>query len=83
MLFYLLFWTREVSNPAYVAGISSTFLTLRWIDLVAIHLPEKDFWKVNKELGIKAQAPAERWKKMAWFCRLWNTQRYVCITDYT
>ncbi|KAE8452686.1 hypothetical protein EG329_013945 [Mollisiaceae sp. DMI_Dod_QoI] len=78
--FYMLFWTAEQSRDAYLLGVACTILVYRWIDLVVIHRPERDFWKVDvDESGKKLEmkAPSSRSGKFKWFFNLWNTQRGV------
>jgi hypothetical protein len=48
----------------------------RWLDLVAIHQPESDFWKVNDVNGknedgkVEGRAPVGLWAKLKWWTDL-------------
>jgi hypothetical protein len=86
LFFYVVFWTRAPTNDAYLAGSQAVMLLFRWLDLVAIHKPERDFWKTpkGKDGGEAAivHAPLSAWGKLQWFFGLWITQRYVlCLIN--
>jgi hypothetical protein len=55
------------------AGIAGTLF--RWLDLVAIHRPEQDFWRLEDGKKIDS-APKGALKKLRWFFLLWISQRY-------
>jgi len=75
LFFYLIFWTREQTNAAYITTTSCCSLILRWLDLIAIHALEKDFWKVSPDPKAQSTAPRNPIKKLVWFASLWNTPR--------
>ncbi|PVH78696.1 hypothetical protein DL98DRAFT_237574 [Cadophora sp. DSE1049] len=62
-------------------------LVYRWIDLVLIHNPEKEFWRVEevdeieakdlKDHVIRGYAPEGSWAKIKWFTDLWLSARGV------
>ncbi|KAH7403907.1 membrane bound O-acyl transferase family-domain-containing protein [Cadophora sp. MPI-SDFR-AT-0126] len=74
LFLYLVVFTGEQSRDAYLSGVSCALLVLRWIDLVGIHTPERDFWKKtdpdNKSID-------GSWDRLKWFFFLWNNQRGV------
>lgn len=61
--------------------MSCSVLIYRWIDLVAFHFPERDCWKVEKNVDgtVNATAPQDYWGKLKWSFFLWNNQRYVFV----
>lgn len=73
------------SREAYVNGINLCGFLFRWLDLIAIHNPERDFWKTNQnvteendEKVSRADAPPSNiWGKLKWFGSLWINVRCV------
>ncbi|KAJ5047056.1 uncharacterized protein L3040_002900 [Drepanopeziza brunnea f. sp. 'multigermtubi'] len=76
---YMLGWTAEQSRDAYLLGVSTSILVLRWIDLVVLHRPERDFWKKAGSATGRAdgRAPNDALGRLKWFFFLWNNQRGV------
>ena len=72
LFLYLVGFTGDQSRDAYLSGVSCALLVLRWVDLVGIHTPEKDFWK---EPHTRKQSLASPWERLKWFFFLWNNQR--------
>lgn len=81
LFFYMLGWTAEKSRDGYVLGVSMSMLVLRWIDLVAIHRPERDFWKRGSSAAGVAdrRAPNGLLGRVKWFFFLWNNQRFATV----
>lgn len=74
LFLYLVGSTGDQSRDAYLSGVSCALLVLRWVDLVGIHTPEKDFWKQSESHN----KPLDRaWERLKWFFFLWNNQRGV------
>lgn len=86
MIFYLLFWTREQTFSAYITVTSCCGIVYRWLDLVALHQPEKDFWRASgkgdSESKSLSRAPESRVAKLMWFSSLWNTARFALSRLY-
>jgi hypothetical protein len=65
-MFYLLVWTRAPASEAYIVVTSSMSLMLRWPGVIAIHMPEKDFWRVDEASDEKVtgygHAPKDLWE---------------------
>jgi hypothetical protein len=83
MFFYLQFWTEQKTIDGYIAGSNAAGIIYRWLDLVALHSAEQDFWTVseakNAEKGhvkVKGSACGGPWAKLKWFTDLWLSQRY-------
>ncbi|KUJ17180.1 uncharacterized protein LY89DRAFT_73285 [Mollisia scopiformis] len=80
LYFYILFWTEQQSRQSYLLGVSCTILVYRWLDLVVIHKPERDFWKVEEQddgTVVQGRAPEGWWPRLKWAFFLWNNQRGV------
>ena len=54
-------------------------LSCRWLDLVVIHNPGKDFWRRNPAEDEKStgerDAPKDSWEKLKWSADLWTSLR--------
>jgi hypothetical protein len=69
-------------------GLIVCTYSFSWLDLVAVHYPQRDFRKIgrsdSKEKAggdsiVEEKAPAEPWEKLKWFCNLWISNRHVSI----
>ena len=49
LFLYLIIYTNDSSKESYLAGVSCAGLVLRLIDLVGIHVPERDFWEKGSD----------------------------------
>ncbi|KAK0104984.1 hypothetical protein ONS95_004646 [Cadophora gregata] len=74
LFLYTINFTTDPSRGSYLAGVSCAGLTLRWIDLVGIHVPERDFWEKGSN---KKDSPKTSFERLKWFIYLWNSQRGV------
>ncbi|KAL2066913.1 hypothetical protein VTL71DRAFT_1337 [Oculimacula yallundae] len=84
LFFYLYVWTAAQTFDAYNAAVTNIGIVYRWLDLVLIHTPEKDFWRVpevkegaEKDHVIEGRAPEGQWAKLKWFTDLWLSARGV------
>ncbi|KAH6718771.1 membrane bound O-acyl transferase family-domain-containing protein [Leptodontidium sp. MPI-SDFR-AT-0119] len=87
LFFYLYAWTAEKTLNGYAIATGSIGLVYRWIDLVFIHQPEKDFWRTAEVDGkdkngdehviVDGHAPEGSWAKIKWFADLWISARGV------
>lgn len=74
----MVFWHGDKTLDEYLAGSGMGTLMYRWLDLVAIHRPESDFWKVNDvngkkedgEVNLEGRAPVGLWAKLKWWTDL-------------
>jgi hypothetical protein len=72
----MVFWHGDKMLGGYLAGSGICSLMYRWLDLVAIHQPESDFWKVNDVNGknedgkVEGRAPVGLWAKLKWWTDL-------------
>ncbi|KAH8592489.1 membrane bound O-acyl transferase family-domain-containing protein [Bisporella sp. PMI_857] len=77
---YLVFCTRQQTSDAYIMANSCVSMLYRWLDLVAIHNPEKDLWRVSSkatpEDKVKGSAP-KGIMKSRWFSALSFSPRAV------
>ncbi|KAG4427072.1 hypothetical protein IFR05_017445, partial [Cadophora sp. M221] len=83
LFFYLYAWTAEKTLNGYAVATGSVGLVYRWIDLMLIHQPEKDFWRTGEEgdggghVIVRGHAPEGSWGKVKWFADLWISARGV------
>ncbi|CZR61800.1 uncharacterized protein PAC_11697 [Phialocephala subalpina] len=83
LFFYLQFWTADNTVGAYAAGTGCASVLLRWIDLLAVHRPETDFWPVKKvendtsHVPVEERVPSRIWAKLKWFSSLWIASRGI------
>jgi hypothetical protein len=87
LFFYSQFWTAEMTFETYMAGNFCVDAIYRWLDLVAIHRAERDFWSVadvqeekkEEQVTVEGRAPAGPWEKLKWWASLWVAKRYEAI----
>ncbi|KAH7304852.1 membrane bound O-acyl transferase family-domain-containing protein [Rhexocercosporidium sp. MPI-PUGE-AT-0058] len=85
LFFYIYAWTATNELDGYSAGTGSIALVFRWIDIVLIHHPERDFWRTAEVDGkdmsgrviVEGRAPEGSWAKLKWFTDLWLSARGV------
>ncbi|KAH7403741.1 hypothetical protein BKA64DRAFT_459639 [Cadophora sp. MPI-SDFR-AT-0126] len=84
LFFYLYGWTAAKTFSAYSITTGCIGTVYRWIDLVLIHNPEEEFWRVEEVEGkdgkdhvINGYAPDGAWAKLKWFTDLWLSARGV------
>lgn len=82
-LFLGVLWGAQSTVQAYALANQTIMLLLRWIDLMIIHDPEKDFWRVEnppKEKGDDWTPSGTKtvngtWTKLKWWTVLLINQR--------
>jgi hypothetical protein len=79
----MVFWHADKTLDGYLAGSGMGTLMYRWLDLVVVHRPESDFWRVSKVNGkkeddrenLEGKAPIGLWAKFKWWTDLFFSLR--------
>lgn len=67
----------------YTVATTSMTTFFAWIDFVACHDLERDFWKVGKDgVGhvVEERVPDGAWEKLSWSTLFWFGYRYHSLS---
>jgi hypothetical protein len=75
LIFHLTFWTYAPTYSEYTAAASCMATIVAWLDFIAFHKLERDFWKIGvNEKGevVEERAPEGAWAKLKWSTLFWT-----------
>ncbi|KUJ18906.1 uncharacterized protein LY89DRAFT_732445 [Mollisia scopiformis] len=80
LIIHATFWTYAPTYNEYTVSTTSMTTLFAWIDFVACHDLEHDFWKVEKDAEghvVEKRVPNGVWEKLKWSTLFWFGYRKI------